>query len=111
VPDARDEAQHADAILIGYVTGERYPEYEEHLLRGGSPDTSPLGRRMIRVVLTEALKGLVPAPLEIAAPCAAPFPEIHERVIVVRRAGRDHVTPADFLELEKELRAALASEA
>ena len=107
VPDPRSDARTAQAVLIGYVTGEHFPEYEAHLVMKRSAKDAPLGRRLLRVTFTEALKGKLLTPIEIPAPCSAPFPRVHERVIVVRNTDGYQIIPADFPRIESEFRAAL----
>jgi hypothetical protein len=107
VPDPRNDARTAKAVLIGYVTGEHFPEYEAHLVLKRSPKNAPLGRRLVRVTFTEALKGKLLKPIEIPAPCSAPFPRVHERVIVVHNTDGYQVIPADFPRIESEFRAIL----
>ena len=106
-PPRADRDARAESVQVGFVVGERWPDYETSLLAGGKPP-SRRERRFVRVVFTEALKGKLSLPREVSVPCSAPFPEIRERVFVVHHPEGDYLIPADFPDYEKALRAAIA---
>ncbi len=102
-PDPKNQTATADAVLIGYVTGEHLPDYESHLIASKDPVSAAKKiRRVVRVTFVIALKGKLSEPIEIEAPCSGPFPNLEERVIVVRWPSRDIIFPADYPELENE---------
>ena len=107
-PDAEGDAR-AESVQIGYVVGEHWPDYEAKLLLG-SQTSAWHQRRMDRVVFTEVLKGERSLPRDVRAPCAAPFPRVRDKVIVVASPEGDFLVPADFPDYEKALRAAIAAE-
>lgn len=107
-PPRPERDARAESVQVGYVVGERWPDYEASLIAGGKPSLQ-WDRRLVRVVFTEALKGKLSLPREVSAPCSAPFPEIRERVFVVHHKDGDYLIPADFPDYERELRAAIAS--
>ena len=97
------------SIQVGYIVGERWPDYEEHLIssRGSDPLAKPRrteNRRIVRVAFTEALKGKLSVSREVLVSCSAPFPSMHARVFVTRIDGQDYLVAADFPGYEKELR-------
>ncbi len=80
-PTAEEAAR--GTVLVGYVTGENYPDYEAALIRDGKAQYPLLGRHVVRVTPVEALKGELLGPLEIETDCYADQPVKGERVIVV----------------------------
>ena len=60
-PDPKADARDADNIEVGYVVGDRWPDYEKHLLSGKSGFVVP-DHRIVRVVFTEVLKGRLTSP-------------------------------------------------
>jgi hypothetical protein len=100
-------AAKAEFLVIGYVAGERYPDYEERVLSGGDPEEIEMwGERSLRVIVVESLRGQVGKIIEAPAPCGGPYPGTFKRVVVskgtdgyVRVFGAEHY--------EKQARAAL----
>ena len=80
-------------VLIGYVTGEEYPDYESTLIKDGESQYPLVGRHIVRVTFTEALGGELIGPLGVETPCYSPKPVSGERAIVVRLGGSDYVVP------------------
>ena len=86
------DAREASLILMGYVTGERYPAYEKHVQSAKNPALGlAFDTRYVRVVFTDSIRGkLIPA-IEVPVPCDSPLPRIRERVAFVRVNGKDSV--------------------
>jgi hypothetical protein len=55
-------------VLVGYVTGEQYPDYEAALLKDGKAQYPRLGRHIVRVTPVEALRGPRLGPIEVETP-------------------------------------------
>lgn len=91
-PDPRSAAR--GTVLVGYITGEAFPDWEASLIKGGPTEHSLFGRRVVRVTFTHAITGEMIGALEVETPCYASVPEIGERAIVVRLDGADYVVPA-----------------
>lgn len=101
----------ADALFIGYVTGERWPDMEAEYLGGKSASDVGNARGypllVARVVQTELLKGNAPGVVEATSLCALPL-RAGERVIVEYSNGSYYVWPAElFAGGEKSIREAL----
>ena len=94
-------------VLVGYVTGESFPDYEATLVREGAAQYPRLGRHVVRVTPVEALVGPVLGPIEVETPCYAEKPSPGDRAIIIRKAGRDYVVPATP-EYESAIKAAVA---
>jgi hypothetical protein len=94
-------------VLVGYVTGEAYPDYEATLVREGVAQYPRLGRHIVRVTPVEALAGPLLGPMEVETSCYAEKPSPGDRAIVIRKAGHTYVAPATP-KYESAIRAALA---
>lgn len=107
---APPSVRSSDAIFVGYVTGERWPDLEAEY--SGGTNASTLGNArgypllLLRVVQTERLKGNAPHIVEAISPCALPV-EAGERVFVSHIDGEYRVYPADIPGYEKAVREAL----
>lgn len=77
-------AARAETILVAYVTGERYPDYEAEVLDGEDPDSVDFRRkRVIRVAVVEVRRGQTEERImEIPVACGSSAPEVFERVTV-----------------------------
>ena len=104
-PDPEQAAR--GTVLIGYVTGEQYPDYEAALIRTPDLKWKFVGRHIVRVTPTEALHGELLGPVELVTPCYASDPKPGERAIVILYSGQDYVVPADA-EYEQAIRDAIA---
>jgi hypothetical protein len=91
-PDPQNAAR--GTVLIGYVTGEVYPDWEASLIKNGPGKYALFGRRVVRVAFTQAITGELIGSLEVETPCYASVPKLGERAIVVRLSGSDYVVPA-----------------
>ena len=74
----------AEILLLGQVTGARYPQYEAEVARvGKSAEVSPLEARIVRVYITDALRGTAPQTAEVTSyPCDAMRPIVGDRVVL-----------------------------
>jgi len=106
--DPIDHGRDASLAVVGYVVGERFPAFEASVSGGENPPSLTVwGERLVRVAIVDTLKGNPSSIIEAPVACAAPFPEMFERVVVVQ--GLDEylrVFSADYA--EAELRAGIA---
>ncbi len=72
-PNPLKDAQNADAIFVATATSERM----------GFLDATVM-YKLVTLLKTTTLKGFAPATIEVSPDCGDHFPEIGERVIVVR---------------------------
>ena len=107
---APPSVRNSDAIFVGYVTGERWPDLEAEYSGGMKASTVGNARGypllMLRVVQTERLKGDAPQIVEAISPCALPI-EAGERVLVSHLDGEYRIYPADMPGYEQAVREAL----
>lgn len=106
IADGRD----ATLALVGYVVGERRLEFEPRISKGeGPPSLLSHGSRLVQVGVVDVLRGEAGKVIEAPAPCDWKFPELFERVTVVR--GVDgYIRVFWEADVESELRAALTAE-
>jgi hypothetical protein len=106
-PDPEKAAR--GTVLIGYVTGENYPDYEAALIRDGNSQYPRNGRHIVRVTPIESIHGELLGPIDIETPCYSGMPRVGERAIVIRAYGEEYVLPSDGnADYEKALRVAAA---
>lgn len=107
---APPSARGSDAIFVGYVTGERWPDLEAEYAGGAKASTIGNARGypmlLLRVVQTERLKGNAPHIVEAVSPCALPI-KAGERVVVSHSSGGYGVYPAAMVGGEQAIRKAL----
>ena len=100
----------SDAIFIGYVTGERWPDLEAEY--AGGKKASDVGNArgypmlVVRVLQTEPLKGRAPKVVEATSPCGLPF-QPGDRVVVNHINEEYRVYPAQFTDGENAVRETL----
>lgn len=83
IRSAKDVLNESSAVAIGYVTGEHYPDYESAIAGGRSPDFDVLwGKRVVRGVLIEYVKGNGPKVFTAEVPCGHRLPAVKGRTIV-----------------------------
>jgi hypothetical protein len=104
------DVQSAEAIFVGYVTGERWPDLEAQYAGGAKASAVGTARGypllILRVVQTESLAGASPQIVEAVSPCALPI-NAGERVVVWRNDGKYSAYPAALAGGEKAVRRAL----
>ncbi|WP_139202465.1 hypothetical protein [Frateuria terrea] len=105
--------EKSDAIFLGYVTGERWPDLEEKYnpIAKTGLTTEALGYPVLlfRVVQTEQLKGTAPRVVEAISPCALPI-RAGERVVVSHDGEKYWAYPADAPDGEQKIRKALGEQ-
>jgi hypothetical protein len=90
-PLDESEVRDATAVLVGYVTAERHPQFESLILAGRYPDplessvarALPASDRIVRVAFSSSLHGELRQPVELEVACASPGPRAFDRVVVV----------------------------
>lgn len=88
----------AKLVALGYVMGERRPEFVLESPLREVPPWSPLARE-VRVVATEVFAGEMRKPAYLRVSCDAPFPGIYERAVFgITKDGWHWVFPADDAE-------------
>lgn len=97
-------------LVIGQVTGARYPEYESDVARlGAAAELEPDDARVVRVAVTDALRGSTDRIVEaVAYPCDPARPIVGERVIVFGDSTEQLAT-ASAASVEIGLKAAVAA--
>jgi len=106
--DPIDHGRDASLAVVGYVVGERYPDFERSVSGGESPPSLTIwGERLVRVAIVDALKGSPSSIIEAPVACAAPFPVMFERVVVVQGLD-EYLRVFSASETESELRANFA---
>lgn len=93
-------------VLLGYVTGEEYPDYEAALIKDGASQYPRNGRHVVRVTFVEALGGTLLGPMNVETSCYDSKPTVGDRVVVFPLGSRytvQLITP----EYEGALRAAV----
>lgn len=95
-------ASEAEAVSVGYVTGESFPDFEDAVLsRTGELQVPLWGERVVRVALRESLRGAPPLAsiVNISVPCGGPTPRIFDRVVVAKSGeGIDWIGDAETYE-------------
>jgi hypothetical protein len=101
------DVQAADALFVGYVTGERWPDMENEYLRGANASKVGNARGypmlLLRIAQTESLKGHAPDVVEAISPCALPI-QAGERVLVEHSKGEYRVYPSNLFGSEQAAR-------
>jgi hypothetical protein len=97
----------AQLLGVGYVSGERNPDFEARVLDGEFVlkfvKSFPYVRE-VRVVPAEIVVGPITGPDYYRVPCDAPFPRIYDRVLFgITSDGWHWVLPAEFWEREFRL--------
>lgn len=80
-PSPQDAAR--GTVLVGYVTGVTFPDWEASLIKDGPKQYALFGRRVVRVTFIHAITGDLTGPLEVATPCYDSSPKLGDRAIVV----------------------------
>ena len=85
--DSANDAAQAEFLVVGFVTGDRYPNFEKQVLAGEkNPEVSIWHERHVRVAVVERLRGTTQDTIEAPAPCGAPYPGAYARVLVAKGA-------------------------
>ncbi len=72
-------------VVVGYVAGERFPNYEKRVIEGADPELIEVPEyRQVLVVVKERKSGTSADAIWVSGGCDITSPRVFERVVLVR---------------------------